>query len=77
MPEENPTLDPAIGPPPTFRSDGTVIHDMMVIGSWMYDDDGEPTLRLNLGWLRLAHVHVVLEDDASVERHRDGIAFAR
>jgi hypothetical protein len=72
---------------PTIGIDGErIAYDGMVIGTVTraeYHVEGtgldrmEPVITLNLGWMKMAGVHVTVLDDPAVDHHRDGIAFDR
>lgn len=77
--------------PIEIRPNGTVIYDGIAIGGLDFADamirDGvagaeparvsSPRLTLNLGWLRLAGVGIRIEDDPTVDHHRDGVVLER
>jgi hypothetical protein len=65
--------------------DGKLVHDGMVIGvvaeeEHTQDEGGwkvEPTITLNLGWCKMAGVHVRVLGDPVVDRKRGGIVLDR
>lgn len=78
--------DPAPRWPIDIRPNGTVLFDGIAIGGLdvtggptLHDPlaTDEPRLTLNLGWMRLAGLHVRLQDDPDVDHHRDGIVLER
>ena len=65
---------------------GVLLHDGMAVGhigeeDWPVEGPemfvAAPTIVLNLGWCRMAGVHVVVLDDPERDRHRNGITLQR
>lgn len=64
--------------------DNKLLYGGMVLGTVTHEeqslDDGyklEPTITLNLGWMKMAGVHIVVLDDPEVDHHRDGKVLER
>lgn len=65
----------------TIRPNGTLLFDGIAIGGLdagaMLDDGTNARLTLNLGWMRLAGLHITVQADPDVDRKRDGIVLER
>ena len=70
-----------------YIENGKLLHEGMVIGmlteeeQHQRDDTGAvimtPTIVLNLGWMKLAGVHVRILADPELDRHRNGVVLDR